>query len=101
MDSRRAIANAPIIDNLTDIEEFKWLIKTSELSLRAKNVLINNVQDIKELIELNSAKIVNFLNCGIKTVNEILRFQERIRGESGYRKKVPFSGLINLLLFRI
>lgn len=56
-------------------------IKKARLSVRAGNVLNNNVKSLEELLSLDRNKLAGFRNCGHKTIVEILDFQQTI-----YRK---------------
>ncbi|MBF0203779.1 MAG: hypothetical protein HQK67_05560, partial [Desulfamplus sp.] len=62
-------------------DELSQLININNLSVRAENVLLQNVGSIEELLSLDEEKILNLRNCGRKTVQEILAFQDTIRSD--------------------
>ena len=59
----------------------KWVdsLYASRLSVRATNVLLQNCESLEELLSLDRIAIINFKNCGGKTLREIIEFQEKMK----------------------
>jgi hypothetical protein len=57
----------------------KALIPSSGLSVRAKNVIFDNITDTKELIETSLSKLLSFKNCGRKTARQIFLFIKALK----------------------
>ena len=64
-------------------DKFKQFVMESGLSVRAANVLLNNVQSLDEFKLLTEESLSVFRNCGRKTIREIIEFLNvlRFRGE--------------------
>ncbi|MBW1715612.1 MAG: hypothetical protein JRJ77_07275 [Deltaproteobacteria bacterium] len=50
-------------ETLTDGSTFPSLIKDSDLSVRVTNVLMQNVNDVREIIAIDAKKLASFKNC--------------------------------------
>lgn len=62
-----------------DSREFQSYIAAADLSVRATNVLVQNCSSLEEFNSLSEEILLNFPNCGRKTVREILSFLVTIR----------------------
>jgi len=60
-------------------EDFHAILISSELSVRAKNVLSKNINSFYKFLNLDRETILSFKNCGARTVEEILEFQKQLR----------------------
>ena len=67
----------------SDINKFKQYIENAGLSVRATNVLLNKVANIRGFFDLDESKLANFINCGRKTTREILEFQRKSQRKLG------------------
>ena len=65
--------------------EFKRYIQSAGLSVRAKNVILENCFSLEDLTSLDSDRLYAFRNCGKKTVYEIIQFIKIIREEGAVR----------------
>lgn len=60
-------------------EDFHAILISSELSVRAKNVLSKNINSFYEFIKIDREMLFSFKHCGSRTVEEILEFQKNLR----------------------
>ena len=74
---------------------FKQFVMSSDLSVRASNVLLTNVNSFEEFGQLTEEVLSEFRNCGKKTVREILSFLDTAKLE---REIIPPSSTEKLLL---
>jgi hypothetical protein len=65
-------------NSMKEIEEFQFsnMIRCSQLSNRAKNVLLSNVSTVFDLIRFRHEHIAGFWSCGRLTLAEILQYQQ-------------------------
>ncbi|ETR67188.1 MAG: hypothetical protein OMM_11859, partial [Candidatus Magnetoglobus multicellularis str. Araruama] len=59
------------------------------LSVRGFLILKRNVFSIDEFFRLNKNDFLNFKNCGIKTANELIKFQEALHKKLYTASSIP------------
>lgn len=81
-----SILNAEKLGDLKDSKRFELIqfIKSTKLSVRATNVIVQNCYSIEDCYSLNEKVLSDFKNCGRKTANEILDFFERIKTKENF-----------------
>ncbi len=63
----------------TEKDELLRLFTEREISVRAWNIIFNNISSIKELANLTYPKLMSFRNCGMKTASEIMASVNELR----------------------
>ncbi|MDM8555807.1 DNA-directed RNA polymerase subunit alpha C-terminal domain-containing protein [Desulfococcaceae bacterium HSG7] len=79
--SNNSTSNEPLIKGIKD---FKNYIENAGISVRATNVLLSNIKNVEQFLELKEEKIIEFKNCGKKTLTELLKFKIQLSEKLGY-----------------
>ena len=74
-----------IYPSKTAISDFwAYVIVNSDISVRACSMIRRHVRDVDVFLRSSREDFLGLRNCGLKTANELIRFQRELRKKLGY-----------------